>query len=170
MDCACVPSSPQCFWGRVRRNRQRELEGFLARRDLHHRSSTVAQAYKLLFWSKKNNNNIKTLLYTFVLWLRFSDWHCNPSYFVWRFVFVIHDVMNERDTYKYEKHVMIVPHVPLGFKPHNRSSNLAILNAWIQFYSYLYVPQWYIAVSFNTYTLCKSLWIKSSNALSVNVQ
>jgi len=42
------------------------------------------------------------------------------------------------------------------------SINLAIMNALNLLYSYLYVPQRYIAVSFNKCTLCKSLWIKAS--------
>jgi len=42
------------------------------------------------------------------------------------------------------------------------SINLAIMNAWKLLYSYLYVPQRYIAVSFNKCTYCKSLWIKAS--------
>jgi len=36
------------------------------------------------------------------------------------------------------------------------------MNAWNLLYSYLYAPQWYIAVSFNKCTLSKSLWIKAS--------
>jgi len=38
----------------------------------------------------------------------------------------------------------------------------AIMNAWNLLYSYLYVPQRYIAVSFNKCTFCKSRWIKAS--------
>jgi len=43
-----------------------------------------------------------------------------------------------------------------------RSISLVTMNARKQLYSYLYVPQRYIAVSFNKCTLCKSLWIKAS--------
>jgi len=39
---------------------------------------------------------------------------------------------------------------------------IVTMNAWNLLYSSLYVPQWYIAVSFNKCTLCKSLWIKAS--------
>jgi len=42
------------------------------------------------------------------------------------------------------------------------SINLVTMNARNLHYSYLYVPQSYIAVSFNKCTLCKSLWIKAS--------
>ena len=43
-----------------------------------------------------------------------------------------------------------------------RSISLTTMNAWNRLYSYLYAPQWYIAVSFNKCTLCKSIWTKAS--------
>jgi len=55
--------------------------------------------------------------------------------------------------------------IPAIMQPSNyetRSISLATMNAWNLLYSYLYVPQRYIAVSFNKCTLCKSLWIKAS--------
>jgi len=48
---------------------------------------------------------------------------------------------------------------PSNYETH--SINLATMNAWNLLYSYLYVPQWYIAVSFNKCNLCKSFWIKA---------
>jgi len=36
------------------------------------------------------------------------------------------------------------------------------MKVWNLLYSYLYVPHWYIVVSFNKCTLCKSLWMKAS--------
>jgi len=50
--------------------------------------------------------------------------------------------------------------LPSNYETH--SINLAIMNAWNLLYSYLYVPQWCIAVSFKECTLWKSLWIKAS--------
>jgi len=43
------------------------------------------------------------------------------------------------------------------------SIRLATMNAWNLLYSYLYVPQRYIAVSFNKCSHCKSFWIKASD-------
>jgi len=42
------------------------------------------------------------------------------------------------------------------------SINLAIMNAWKLFYSYLYVPQQYIAVLTNVLIVPQVLWIKAS--------
>jgi len=42
-----------------------------------------------------------------------------------------------------------------------RSISLITMNALKHLSSYLYVPQPYIAVSFNKCTLCKSFWIKA---------